>query len=62
MRVPDHRLKADMVRYATALHGRGWVANHDGNLSFRLGPDRFLATPTAVSKADVTEDKLIVLS
>ncbi len=40
------------------LHARGWVANHDGNVSARLG-DRFLASPTAVSKGDVRSDMLV---
>lgn len=43
------------------LHARGWVANHDGNVSMRLTADgeRFLASPTAVSKADVAADMLV---
>lgn len=45
------------------LHARGWVANHDGNVSTRLagaeGAERFLASPTAVSKADVRSDMLV---
>lgn len=50
-----------LVRYSRAMHGAGWVANHDGNLSVRLDEDRFACTPTAFSKADVTlEDLLIV--
>jgi L-fuculose-phosphate aldolase len=37
--------------YSQALHARGWVANHDGNISAKLADDhRFMATPTAVSK------------
>ncbi len=36
------------------------MANHDGNVSARLGPDRFLVTPTATSKADVSEGHLAV--
>ncbi len=40
------------------LHARGWVANHDGNVSARLG-ERFLASPTAVSKADVGPESLV---
>jgi L-fuculose-phosphate aldolase len=48
-----------MVRYARALHERGWVANHDGNISARVGQGRFLATPTATSKADVDDKNLL---
>jgi L-fuculose-phosphate aldolase len=43
------------------LHARGWVANHDGNLTVRVAEGRYLATPTAVSKADVGRQCLIVV-
>ena len=59
-------LRRDLVATSRALHARGWVANHDGNLSARLDePDepgpRLLCSPTAVSKADVTPESLIVV-
>jgi L-fuculose-phosphate aldolase len=54
-------LAAAVATASRALHDRGWVANHDGNVSARLGPDRFLVTPTAVSKAQVTEGGLAVV-
>ena len=57
----DARLRAEMVDYAHRLHARGWVANHDGNLTARLGEGRFLATPTATSKAAVTTESLLIV-
>ena len=61
----DSRLRAVIADYARRLHARGWVANHDGNLSARLGSDsrgaRFLVTPTATSKAEVTADSLLIV-
>ncbi len=57
----DARLRAEVADYARRLHARGWVANHDGNVSVRLGEGRFLATPTATSKAEVTADQLLVV-
>jgi len=54
-------LEGEVVDYSHRLHARGWVANHDGNITVRLEPGRFLATPTAVSKAAVTRDMLIVV-
>ncbi len=54
-------LAAAIAAASRSLHSRGWVANHDGNISVRLGPDRFLVTPTAVSKAEVTEGGLAVV-
>lgn len=52
-------LRIELIEVAQALHQRGWVANHDGNVTARLGADRFLATPTATSKRLVDERGLI---
>ncbi|RMH44830.1 MAG: class II aldolase/adducin family protein [Deltaproteobacteria bacterium] len=57
----DRRQADAVVEVARALHARGWVANHDGNVTVRLGADRYLATPTATSKAKVTRDSLLVV-
>lgn len=48
---------ADVARH---LHARGWVANHDGNVTARDGA-RFLATPTATSKRLISDRDLIEL-
>ncbi|MDB4964484.1 MAG: class aldolase/adducin family protein [Myxococcales bacterium] len=52
---------AEIADYAQRLHARGWVANHDGNLSVREGNGRYLATPTATSKAAVRAEGLVVV-
>ena len=52
---------ADVADYAQRLHARGWVANHDGNISIRDGNGRFIATPTATSKAAVRADGLVIV-
>jgi L-fuculose-phosphate aldolase len=54
-------LRAQVAETARRLHKAGWVANHDGNVSVRLGRDRFLITPTATSKLDVNEASLVVI-
>jgi len=54
-------LRAELSTTSQALHARGWVANHDGNISARLAPDRLLCTPTATSKGDITAAMLLVL-
>jgi L-fuculose-phosphate aldolase len=55
----------EVADYAQRLHARGWVANHDGNVSVRdghaQGNNRYLATPTATSKAQVRADGLVVV-
>ncbi len=55
------RCKADLVRYAHKLAARGWVANHDGNLSARLADDRFLLSPTGLHKSEITYADLIIV-
>ncbi len=53
--------RAELADYAQRLHARGWVANHDGNLTARAGDGRFFATPTATSKAAVTADSILIV-
>ena len=57
----EELLRREMIRVSHALHARGWVANHDGNVSARLEGGRLLCTPTAVSKGAVTPESLIVV-
>ena len=56
----EEELRRDIVSVARKLHQYGWVANHDGNVSARLDGN-YLCTPTAVSKADVDPESLIVV-
>ena len=51
-------LKKDLAAAARLLHERGWVANHDGNLTARDGQG-LLATPTATSKRLIDELGLV---
>jgi L-fuculose-phosphate aldolase len=53
-------LRSQLAQYSAELHARGWVANHDGNLTVRDGA-RWLATPTATSKRKVTERSVLEL-
>jgi L-fuculose-phosphate aldolase len=54
-------LRAQVAQAARRMHAAGWAANHDGNVSARIGRDRFLITPTSTSKAEVTEAMLVVV-
>jgi L-fuculose-phosphate aldolase len=58
---PRRELEAEVVGYSQRLHRDGWVANHDGNVSIRLGDGHYLATPTSVSKANISRNSLIVV-
>lgn len=57
----EEQLRREIVSYAHRVYAKGWVANHDGNLSVRLSEKLTLCTPTAVSKGDVTPEMLIVV-
>ncbi len=54
------QVKAELISVAHKLARREWVANHDGNVSFRLPEGRFLATPSGVHKSDLDHTMLIV--
>jgi len=54
------RLRSQVAACARDLHARGWVANHDGNLTARDGA-RFVATPTATSKRRIGDRDLLEL-
>ena len=54
------KLRAQVAEVSRHLHSRGWVANHDGNVTARDGT-RFIATPTATSKRLINERDLIEL-
>jgi L-fuculose-phosphate aldolase len=54
------KLRTEVAAVARHLHDRGWVANHDGNVTARDGA-RYLATPTATSKRLIQDRDLIEL-
>ena len=51
-------VRTEVAAAARDLHARGWVANHDGNVSARDG-SIVVATPTATSKRKVTDGNLV---
>jgi L-fuculose-phosphate aldolase len=54
----NRSLRREVVAAARFLHERGWVANHDGNVTARDGAT-LVATPTATSKRLVDEPGLV---
>ncbi len=56
------QLQQEVAAYSKLLHARGWVANHDGNVSARASDGkRFFATPTATSKRLVDASAVITV-
>lgn len=52
-------IPSEIIRYCHRLDQKGFVANHDGNISVRLPNGKFAATPTARAKFDLKESDLI---
>ncbi len=50
----------ELVKYSQKLDQKGFVANHDGNISVKFD-DVLLATPTAISKGNMIADIAITL-
>jgi L-fuculose-phosphate aldolase len=55
----DYLIKA-IVDICQKLDAKGWVANHDGNVTLRF-EGGLLATPTAVSKVDIVPGMILTL-
>lgn len=57
----EQNAREEIARCSRLLWERGWVANHDGNITVRLDDGRLLVTPTAVSKRLIGPDNVLVL-
>jgi len=50
----------DICAVGRWIHGRGYVASTDGNISLRLDPRRILTSPTGISKGMMSPDDLVI--
>lgn len=58
----ERKYRDEIVRYGRMLHGRGFVAAMDGNLSVRLKSGKILVTPTCVSKGTMRPTDLVIVN
>jgi len=61
MAEPEILLRQRIVEAGRRLHDRFFVASNDGNISARLGGDRYLITPTNVNKGDLAPEDLLLV-
>lgn len=54
-------LRRQVAEISRRIWEKGWVANHDGNITLRVDGGRLLATPTAVSKGVLREEDILLL-
>ena len=57
----EHQLRREIVKLGKTLHERGFIAACDGNLSVRLDKNRFLVTPTGMSKGAMQASDLVIV-
>jgi len=55
-------MNEEIIWVCQRLDQRQFVANHDGNISARLDGGKFLATPTARGKVELTPHDLIIIN
>ncbi len=60
--ISEEQLRKQICKIGERLYQCGFVAANDGNISARLDDNKYLITPTGVSKADLTLDNLIVIN
>lgn len=57
----ERQYRAEIIRLGKLMHGCGFVAGMDGNLSARLDGNRILVTPTAMSKGAMRTTDLVIV-
>ena len=57
----EDELRREIVEIGRWIHGLGFVAGYDGNISARLDTHRILSTPTTISKGMMQSDDLVVV-
>ena len=53
--------REEMCEVGRRVYDKGFAAANDGNISYRLGDDRVLCTPTRVSKGFMKPDDLCIV-
>jgi L-fuculose-phosphate aldolase len=57
----ENTLRREICDIGARLYTRGFAAGNDGNISFRIAPDRVLCTPTLVCKGFMEPKDLAVV-
>ncbi len=53
-----HKLKQEICEIGRRLYERGFAAANDGNISYRIGKNEVLCSPTMISKGFMKPDDL----
>jgi L-fuculose-phosphate aldolase len=58
---PLSKLKEEICDIGRRIYNKGFAAGNDGNISFRLGPNEVLCTPTMISKGFMKPSDLCIV-
>ncbi|HUY35737.1 MAG TPA: class II aldolase/adducin family protein [Pirellulales bacterium] len=56
-----HKLKEEICDIGRRLYAKGFAAGNDGNISYRLGENEVLCSPTFISKGFMKPDDLCIV-
>jgi len=59
--VSEYKIKQQLCDIGRRIWIKGFCAGNEGNHSFRMGPNRFICTPTGISKGNLLPDDLCVV-
>ena len=57
----EFKIKKQLCDIGRRIWQKGFCAGNEGNHSYRLGPNKFLCTPTGVSKGNLNPDDICVV-
>src|SRR6478672_10387123 len=53
-----HQIKLEICDIGRRIYNKGFAAGNDGNISYRLGENEVLCTPTMICKGFINPDDL----
>ncbi len=56
-----HKIKQEICEIGDRLYKKGFAAANDGNISYRVGPNEVVCTPTMISKGFMKPDDLCIV-
>jgi L-fuculose-phosphate aldolase len=59
--VSEYKVKQQLCDIGRRIWLKGFCAGNEGNHSFRIGPNRFLCTPTGISKGNLSPEDICVV-
>lgn len=54
-------LRNTLIEVGNRVYQKGWVASNDGNISIRVSLNRFLITPSGVSKGGLAPESILLV-